>query len=175
MSLPTSRNTTYAPAAQVKSADLNALQDMIIGMKWPSHWRWRGAIRGGIETNIVYDNGAGSSWGIAKASAGTAKLYGLALDALPVGTRITAMGLVIAGTASGQTVAATLAVVTPGSGPSTIDSHSVVNPTNAVLTVYTHTLASPYTLVQGDQLSISIDIPNSGTLISAVGVQIDRL
>lgn len=30
MPLPTSRNTTYAPGSQVKSADLNALQDEII-------------------------------------------------------------------------------------------------------------------------------------------------
>ncbi len=30
MGLPTSRNTTYAPGSQVKSADLNAIQDAIV-------------------------------------------------------------------------------------------------------------------------------------------------
>lgn len=35
MALPTSRNTTYGSASPVKSADLNALQDCVIGRKKP--------------------------------------------------------------------------------------------------------------------------------------------
>lgn len=38
MSLPTSRNTTYAPGSELKSADLNDLQDKIVdayGGTWP--------------------------------------------------------------------------------------------------------------------------------------------
>jgi hypothetical protein len=35
MSLPTSRNTTYAPGSQVKSADMNACQDGIIALAGP--------------------------------------------------------------------------------------------------------------------------------------------
>lgn len=39
MTLPASRNTTYAAGSQVKSADLNAIQDCIVGMKKPSFTR----------------------------------------------------------------------------------------------------------------------------------------
>lgn len=35
MALPSSRNTTYGPTSPVKSADLNALQDCVIGRKKP--------------------------------------------------------------------------------------------------------------------------------------------
>lgn len=39
MALPTSRNTTYAAGSQVKSADLNDIQDCIVGHKRPTFKR----------------------------------------------------------------------------------------------------------------------------------------
>lgn len=38
MALPTSRNTTYAADSPIKSADLNDLQDTVVGMKVPLHY-----------------------------------------------------------------------------------------------------------------------------------------
>jgi len=35
MTLPISRNTTYAPGSQVRSADLNAIQDQIVALTQP--------------------------------------------------------------------------------------------------------------------------------------------
>jgi hypothetical protein len=59
MSLPLTRNTTYSAGSQVKSADLNDLQDMIIGKKHGSISRVYPASLGiGDGTaGLTYDNG----------------------------------------------------------------------------------------------------------------------
>ena len=43
MALPTSRNTTYGASSPILSADLNALQDQIVGVKHPATPRVLGA------------------------------------------------------------------------------------------------------------------------------------
>lgn len=69
MALPTSRNTTYAALSQVKSVDLNAIQDAIVEHKRPSVPRsmspYGGMVTAGTWTfsaNHITSGGAGAEF-----------------------------------------------------------------------------------------------------------------
>lgn len=83
MTLPTSRNTTYAAAVEVKSADLNAIQDAIIGMKHPEieiPQHGSGWLPGAYTGGYAY----GSEWSMPAGGGGfTCPIFP------PVGSRIT--------------------------------------------------------------------------------------
>jgi hypothetical protein len=65
MTLPASRNTTYAAGSQVKSADLNDIQDCIISSKQVARTMLIGAAEGmssqAVGTPLVFST-TGSSW-----------------------------------------------------------------------------------------------------------------
>lgn len=87
MALPVSRNTTYAPGSQIKSADLNDVQDKIIDL----NGRFDAE-----ETSILGGKGSGSGatfasdGSITSATTGTLKIP----IELPVGTEITSVDVV---------------------------------------------------------------------------------
>lgn len=99
MSLPLSRNTTYAATSPVKSNDLNDLQDMIMGGK-------RGSLVEELGFAGVLENHSGASQ---TPSGIRVQLNGTTGDAwrfclrAPVGTRITALGLALVDSATGPT------------------------------------------------------------------------
>jgi len=92
MTLPTSRNTTYTPASQIKANDLNSIQDAIIGAKHPSLTIQIAGVsfqpQGG--TGVSYDC-SGTVAGLTMAN--VVRAY--APVNLPVGTRITAARLYV--------------------------------------------------------------------------------
>ena len=82
MALPTSRNTTYAPGSDIRSADLNALQDCIVGGKHGLISRPLGAT-----SFLLTAGGAASLASDRWTFSGSAGLF--CNLALPVGTTIT--------------------------------------------------------------------------------------
>lgn len=84
MSLPASRNTTYSPSDPVKSADLNAIQDQIVGAKHPALSIALGAAA------FLPKAGGNASLGDGQWTFGAVStLQGSASARIPVGTRIT--------------------------------------------------------------------------------------
>jgi hypothetical protein len=171
MSLPSSRDYAATAASPVLSATTNRLQDCVIGMKWPSHWRWKTPTRGGIETNVQLNNGGGLG-DMAHATADNAELS-FSMDSLPEGTRITGVGAVLSGVAAGETIQIQLARFTPGAGETIFASVSVTNPPSGTV-LYTAS-CTPYTLAPGESLYAYVTLPKAGDYVTSVGVQIDRL
>ena len=79
--LPLSRNTTYTPASPVKSADLNDVQDMIIGAK-------HGSITMGIDPCGGQAHGANADLNTSKVTWSGVDTWETPL-LLPAGTRLT--------------------------------------------------------------------------------------
>lgn len=171
--LPSSRNTTYTAASPVLSADLNDLQDMIIGMKFLSHWRWKKPGRTGYELHIDFDDGSGAYRNI-KANADGALYYGFELCEVPEGTRVTGVGAVAYGTHAGENMQVVLQTHRVGVGDLVIATLNITNPV-ATETIYTAAAGSPHTLAAGEALWVNCSLPKSGDIFYSFGVQIDRL
>lgn len=109
MTLPTSRNTTYTPATPVLSADLNDLQDAIVGAKRPALWHWQTPVGLQSAEDGVHLDGV---WSIApfqggfwKSTAGAPGLTFLTIPIHPtVGDRIIAIGARALGLAANDIV-----------------------------------------------------------------------
>jgi hypothetical protein len=90
MALPSSRNTTYAPGADIRSADLNAIQDCIIGGKHGTRELAIDASAFHVATDTLVGNG-NNTWltnvgGVTFGAGVTPKAVAPIL--LPVGSRI---------------------------------------------------------------------------------------
>ena len=86
MALPLTRNTTYAPLSQVLSADLNAIQDMIVEGK-------HGVIRKIVPANFGQGTGASANGGRMILAAN--ETVDVALGPLTVGDQITNVFIVL--------------------------------------------------------------------------------
>lgn len=124
MALPTSRNTTYTPAAPVKSADLNAIQDNLISAYGDVHGD-RTLVLPGIPnfTNqCAWDLGNG--W-VASSGAPWTALYNLFL---PIGKRIKSLAIQRYGT-GGSSMNLILRKVTPGAtAPVSVQTLAIAAP-----------------------------------------------
>ena len=177
MALPTSRNHTYAVGGQVFSADLNDLQDCIIGMKVPAHYRWWGFHPGApLVTNIAFDNGGGVYDGRLRATANTAVLKGFTLGSVPVGYRPKALAMYAAGTGAAQTLTTTLYKQAVGGGLTSLGTVSAGATPSGTNTLYTlDPLTTVAALATGEHLVVEAAIGLSTSTIFAIGVQFDKL
>lgn len=174
--LPFRRARTYANGAQVKSADLNALQDEIAGAKMAPHWRWYlFDARGALQTNVAYDNGGGVYDGRVRATANTAVLKGFPLGPIPAGLRPTAAAMYAAGTGAAQTLTATLYKNVLGTGVTPLGTVSAgASPSGTLTLYYLDPLTTVAALVDGESLMLECAIGLSTSSIFAFGVRFDR-
>ena len=146
MSLPASRNTTYAPGSEVLSADLNDIQDQIIDLAAPTLIIPPPAGRSSTWT----ESPSGANWTSADGS-GTHQLN--FFFHLPVGYRIVSVNFVVKDAAATSKVNCNLQKTTPtlggtGSTSATIVSN-VASDGSGNWQVVTCTPASPETIAQG--------------------------
>lgn len=87
MTLPTSRNTTYAASSPILSADLNALQDMIIGRKFPAADFPFGGTAFQLQTGTAQVGAAADNWTFSAVSQLIANLS----RSFGVGTRLNSL------------------------------------------------------------------------------------
>lgn len=172
MGLPTSRNVTLNPASPVPSALLDALQDQIVGMKFPAHWRPCGFQRGTLETNITYTVGA-----TIQANANAAAWTGPLPPLFPVGTLVDGVYAYITGTGGAQTVEVALWAWDPTAGGTStlIADLLVVNPPAAVTKYTLQPGANPYTTIDGSNLYVKVTMPLLNTIVDSFAIHASRL
>lgn len=168
MGLPSSRNTTYSPATPIKSADLNLIQDCLVGAKRSSAWRWMSP----CTPNVINTNTMNLD-GVMFAAAG--HFEGMSLGMWQEGDRITGMAVRHIGTGVSCTPVYTLNANLGNGAPVVIGTLTFVNP-GATWNTYTYTLATPYVLPAAVSLFLSetASLPVSNKL-GLVGIQSDRL
>lgn len=148
MALPSSRNTTYVPGvSQVKSADLNAIQDCIIGVKHPEIERGYAAAAWQTDGTNGIKNNVGGAWTVGGTGV---ESFTTGLPEIPAGDRITTVGWSYSRGGAG-TVTMRLRrrksdgsapeAITPSAGSET-DSTGAAIETNVV--TYNHTVAAGY-------------------------------
>ena len=147
MALPSSRNTTYTTASQVKSADLNSVQDCIVGIKRPSAYRWITPSRANVDAGNTYQ-----ADGLSYAAAGT--FAGMVMPDVMEGDRVTAFAVRHLGTATGWTAVYTLNLNKGDGSPTVLGSLSIVNPAASWAT-YALTLGTPHVMLPGESLYLS--------------------
>lgn len=165
--LPASRNTTYTPGSPVLSADLNALQDMVVGNKSPSFTDWHAP----STPNSLGSGNSMANGGIALGTTG--EFVGMPLGPIREGTRITAFSVRLLGGAIGKTVSFNLVAGTGGTLLGTL----AITTTSASFATYTLTLGTPYVITPGDALSLNQSALSnqSGMEVGPVGITSDRL
>lgn len=175
MALPTSRNTTYRKDQQVLSADLNDLQDQIIGFKHPSITVYFGAghYMGDEGDSSFWD---GSGWNNLdfywdSGAAGFSTHFGVAI---PVGSRITAWSVKIQ-PVSASVVACCLYRST-GIGGTTVVG-SIQSSSGSVLQTLSETVGAPYTTIADERYFILMDGTSNSVGFAAVHASLtfDRL
>jgi hypothetical protein len=82
MALPTSRNTTYTPASPIKSNDLNAIQDCIIGAKHGDVVLSLPGCAAAASANVSVSGGKASSTGAANIQIAIPMLQGCRLKSV---------------------------------------------------------------------------------------------
>jgi hypothetical protein len=169
MALPTSRNTTYTSASPVLSADLNALQDQIVGAKRPSIDTWQIPLgRAASEVNITWD----TTLGFVAANPGPANFNYVPLNVL-VGTRLTSLRAIVLGTGAATTV--TIRIYR-GNGDGTISliGALVIASPPAAWAQYAVAL-TPEVIAAGKSYWYQADITTTGQKVAMVGYSSDRL
>lgn len=177
--MPYRRATTYVagpPGSQVKSADLNAIQDAIDGAKIAPHWRWTlFDARGILATNLAFDNGGGIYDGRARATANAAVLKGFPLGPVPIGYRPIAAAMYAAGTGAAQTLTAILYKNSLAGGITPLGTVSAGASPAAVRTRYELLpLTTVAALVDGESLMVELALGLSTSEIVAFGVRYDK-
>jgi hypothetical protein len=173
--LPTSRDTNATGATPVKSGDINDLQDCIIGMKQPAHWRWSCVSRGWLETNITFDTSGGIGCGSAKANAGAAVLAGMVIPTPPVGTRITGLKARFKGTGAAATAHVYLQRANGDGTMTNIGDLAIVNPPNAWATYTLDPIGAISTLADPEALYLAATLPLLNMELSNFAIKVDRL
>lgn len=171
MGLPTSRDRTFIAAASIPSATVNALQDCIVGRKYPPTWTWRPPLgRAASEINLTWD----VVNGFVKANPGPANF-----DLVPitpnVGDRITTIGARVLGTGAGSNVVVRLYRNNgDGTARTTLATLTIVTPP-AAWALYSVALGAAETVADGKGYFIQADIPTTNQSVALVGYQSDRL
>lgn len=160
MSLPTSRSTTYAASSQVKSADLNAIQDSIIAgghgdQSLITPWEYR-QMGSGVASNVfAFDEGIGA---FATPGANTSLI---SFSRLRVGDRLKSASFYLYG--DGTTDAAInifLGTLNPAA-MSNLGSQSVTNQV-AAWSLYGVSLGTPHTLLAGEYVIAKLEFGTVG-------------
>ncbi|MGE0547629.1 MAG: hypothetical protein AB7O24_01155 [Kofleriaceae bacterium] len=169
MGLPTSRERTYTTATPVDPNDMNAIQDAIIGRKYPTIYRWFGVGRGGLETNVIFDNGGGVYSGQIRSSSDNAEVDGIVIPGFEIGTLISGLAARVSGPGTSQTVQVILSV-----RGSLVGSLSIVNP-GSEATYTQDPVTNPKVLGVGDVLVVKALLPKAATNLWAIGIGSSRL
>lgn len=171
VSLPSSRNTTYAVGSQVKSADLNDLQDCIVGSKHPSRWYWFNPM---LSVWTAGTNDAVRTSGYLDQVATTSQQL-VPLNGLFVGQRIISTGLRYKGNNTGfQGIWANFQYDNAdGTGQGDIDYFEFTD-ADALYHTYTQAVAAPHTILAGKPYAAKLKLGN-GVKIFAVGIEVDLL
>lgn len=172
--LPFRRARTYVPSsvdvagAQVKSADLNALQDAVVERKMPFHWRWFHFLQG--QPGEV-DVSVGLELASATADSGN---IGRALGdlGLTVGDVIYAMRVRLLGSAAAGNTVLTL-TGWRDTASDHVDTLTIVDPPAAFAT-YSEILTTPRTILETQHYSMQCAFGKSGRIVASVGLAIAR-
>lgn len=173
MALPTSRNTTYAAGSQVKSADLNDVQDKIVdihvdgvhGDRYKSvggwiPYNWSTATAGRNLTTGAFDGNAGSG--------------SLSLDlGLAEGDRIKSAACYTYGDGvDDHNYSLWIVSQNPGTAP--VQLGATVTATNAPASWNVRSIASTHTLQAGESIVALMEGVGSGSFVGPVRVNWDR-
>lgn len=170
MALPTSRNTTYAAGSQVKSADLNALQDQFIGGKHPLMTLQvsPAAFRAGAGVGAVtYSLGETSQ---------ASTVYMIAPIVVPVGTRIVGVRIYGKDSATGPSkFMGVFAESNPLTGATLIASTPISAGTGAYqsLACVSGSLAFPYVALASRVYQLAFQGTTGAAAQSVFGAEID--
>jgi hypothetical protein len=169
MGLPTSREGPIGSHAPVTSTRIAAIEDSIIGRKFPPTWNWRIPLgRAALEVNVAWDFN-----GFVKATSGGATI-GLIPIAPNVGDRITDLGARILGTGAGPSMAVRLQRHN-GDGTRTLIATLTVAAPPAAWAFYTVAVAPAEVVADQRGYSIEADLPTTNQAIQLVGFRSDRL
>jgi hypothetical protein len=164
--LPSSRNTTYVASSPVKSADLNAIQDCIVGMKYPTRTVWFPPLsRTANDITVTFTNG------MYFASANNGSINYVAAP-IGEGDRVTRLRANVKGTGGAGNVQVVLTRWKDGV-QTTVGTLTIVNPPNAWANY--DAAIGPFVVAAGEAywLNCVFALQNQG--ISAFGLDSDRL
>lgn len=166
MALPDTREETVTSAGQVKSATINKIQDQIVGMKKPRHWRWFTFLKGQhLEASVTFNYFEV----IASADAG---FVSRPVDFLVPGEIIYGIKVRLFGSAAaGNTLAALLEhrdTIT-----TTLDTFSIVNP-GAAYADYSKSYGSPFTVADGKIYGVSLTLAKNTRACAGIAFDIGK-
>lgn len=167
MALPASRNTTYGAASAVKSADLNAIQDCIIGKKFGDTKRMIPGAVGVANSNTTREvNGYSNE---IESSGATTITWPITFD---VGDRIKSVKVTVLGNGVADITALDVIKINGASGAGTYTSTSLFNVVPAPNTPATLTEiicdCTDTVIAAGDTIFV-------GMVINAAGIKVYRL
>lgn len=167
MSLPQSRNRTYDPTSPVRSADLNDLQDCIIGGKMPG--QWESVFPAGVtESNILPSYGGGYAY----PDSGAGTMYRVPVQ-LREGVRVTDIGVRAYGAGGAGAPLDVRLRRYNGDGTATVVGTVSVATPPAAWATYVNAI-TPFALGEGQSLSFEVDLP-TGSRIAAFRFKRDVL
>lgn len=174
MALPSSRDISLNPGDPVPSTLLNKLQDLFIGVKRNTGWRWITPVKPNVDSGNTMN-----ADGLSFAAAGT--FSGMPLGWWEEGSRITGFAVKHLGTAPANTVTYTLNLNKGDGAPTVLGTLTIVNPAVAWVQ-YTLTFdglsgrPSPFTMPAGSSLYLSETTAQQvANKLGLVGVQTDKL
>lgn len=169
--LPRSRNFTYGAGSALRSADLDDLQDAVVGAKHGVVTRWFPVQVAGALTNITWHPG----W--LAANAGAAIIGGIPLPGLLEGTTIIGAKVRYFGTAAAGNITATCYLHTAAGADPALAAKVIVNPGAAWASsdlVLDGAYPVGHVMLAGEFLTLTALLDNNTAALAAVGLVIAR-
>lgn len=168
MGLPDSREHTYGANEPVRSTDLNAIQDAIIGMKKPKHWVWFMVLAGQPGETAVTIDAAGAT-----ATANTGFVRNTLRGILEVGDYVyTVKSRFFGSAATGNSL---IELYENRDNAGTLKATLTIVDPPASWADYSQSLGgTPLQILDGRTYSFDLTFGKTGRAVSAIGLEIGR-
>jgi hypothetical protein len=159
------RNRTYVKGTPGEPQDMNDLQDIAVALRTP-RWLNFAFPRAPLETNVVFLTGGTYPGGIV-ANAGSAFYKGGSVGGIPQGSTIQGYSVIIKGTGGAQSVVSRLMLRDFSALTFTAKGTVTANTPSSTPTKFSVSNFVPFTLDDGDVLTVEADMPLNTTEIQA--------